>query len=175
MNTLTIDHNNGHKTTYKLIDSNKPMPIAYHLETNYKLVNTLERIRLNRQRVRIYLGDIKTGKCWNEEHCIFGYVGLSKGTKAYYPILVINENSSGGGSLLDHCIIKIKESKGDRVLYQAENFQQPVIEIKPVNLAPIELGVSHSPEYTYSLYIDGELYSNHTTLKQAERLKKKMS
>jgi hypothetical protein len=162
MTQLTINHSNGNSTVYNLFNKEKQLPIAYHADTNISVVNALESARVNRQRIRIYLGDTTTGKCWNEEHDIAGYVGLSKGKDAYFPILVHNERSFGGGSLLDNCIIKIKESKGKRVLFQSNNFQQPQIDIKE--------GCGG-----YQLFIDGELYSNHQTLKSAEILKKKLS
>ena len=103
---------------------------------------------------------------WNEEHDIFGYVGRSTGENKI-PLLVANFRSYGGGALLDHCIIKIRESKGNRVLYQAANFQQPVIEVKE---ATENLG-----QYSHELFIDGQLYSRHKSLKSAEMLKKKLS
>ena len=164
MNTLTNDHGNGNSTTYQLIEGNKPMPIAYNLGTSQQVINAIERARINRTRIRIYLGDIITGKCWNEENDIAGYVGLSKGNKAYYPILVNNSASFGGGSLMDNCIIKIIESKGTKVLYQSNNFIQPIVEIKD----SVKIG------FTHSVYIDGSLYSNHTSLKSAQLLQKKM-
>lgn len=138
----------------------------YHAETSQPVINVLENARINRKRIRIYFGDTKTGKCWNEEHDIFGYVGRSTGENKI-PLLVANFRSYGGGALLDHCIIKIRESKGNRVLYQAANFQQPVIEVKE---ATENLG-----QYSHELFIDGQLYSRHKSLKSAELLKKRMS
>ena len=112
------------------------------------------------------MGDTKTGKCWNEENDVFGYVGLSKGRDAYYPILISKANSFGGGTILDHCIIKIRESKGDNILYQSENFQKPNITIRE----------NHPEEiYKFSLLIDGQLYSNHKTERSANLPKKKLS
>ena len=165
MEQLTINHGNGNSTTYNLFKGNKDMPIAYHAETSISVVNALENARVNGHRIKIYLGDIETGKCWNEENDIFGYVKLSRGKDAYYPILVNNSSSYGGGAILDHCIVKIRESKGNRVLYQSFNFQQPICEIKE----------SVKDGYTHSLYINGELYSNHKTYRAAKLLKNKMS
>ena len=137
---------------------------SYHLKTSQSVIDVLERVRYRGERIRVYHGDIETGKCWNEEHDIFGYIGRSTGTNKI-PLLIANKRSNGGGGLLDHCIIKIKESKGNRVLYQAANFQPSTFEIKE----SAEIG------FTHSLFIDGALYSNHKTLKSAETLKKKLS
>lgn len=162
---LEIKHSNGNTTKYQLIEGGKDMPIAYHSETSVEVINALESARKRRTRTRVYLGNTATGECWNEEHDIFGYIGLSKGHKAYFPIFVHNSNSIGGGSLLDNCIIKLKESKGGKVLYQSANFQQPITEIR----------ASSQDCYSHSLYINGQIYSNHKTEKEAIRLQNKMN
>lgn len=165
MNTLTINHSNGNSTTYQLINDGDNLPIAYHEETSPEVISALERARIGKRRVKIYLGDTATGRDWNEENDTIGYVGLSRGANARYPILVYNKKSCGGGSLLDNCIVKIKESKGGRVLYQSPKYQAPIIEICP----------SDMPEYQYNTIVNGELYGRHKTLKSAELLKKKLS
>lgn len=147
------------ETKYKVINGT-----SYHAETSQTVIDWLEYARMNDKRIRVYFGDVATGKCWNEEHDIFGYIGRSTGTNKI-PLLIANKRSYGGGALLDHCIIKIKESKGNRVLFQSANFQQPICEVKD----------SKEPGYTHSLYINGELYSNHKSLKAAQLLQKKLS
>ena len=145
---------------YKVINGT-----SYHAETSQAVINVLESVRNEpRKRIRVYFGDVATGKCWNEEHDISGYIGRSNGTNKV-PLLINNKRSFGGGALLDHCIVKIKESKGARVYFQAHNFQQPICEVK----ASTENG------YTHSLYINGELYSNHKSERAAKLLQNKMS
>lgn len=137
---------------------------SYHAKTSDSVIQVLESVMQSpRKRIRIYLGDVATGKCWNEEHYIFGYVGRSTGS-VKIPLLVTNSRSYGGCAILDHCIIKIKESKGNKVLYQAENFQQPIIEVKKPQIG-----------FSYSVYVDGSLYSNHKTERAAQLLKNKLS
>jgi len=165
MRTLTIDHKNGHSTTYQLIEDGDNLPIAYHLETKPEVIAVMERARKNRQRIKLYYGDVETGRDWHEEHDTIGYIGLSRGRDARYPILVYNEASHGGGSILDHCIVKIKEAKGNYVLYQAKNYQKPIIDIVPSDL----------PEYQYNTNINGELYGRHKSLKSAQICKAKLS
>lgn len=164
MKTLEINHKNGNTTVYKLIEDTGDLPIAYHNETPEDVILVLERIRKNRQRVKLHYGDIATGKDWNEENDVTGYISLSKGYQARFPILVFNDRSMGGSSVLDHRIVKIKSTSGD-VLYQAENYEQPEISIIP----------SDMPEFSHNLIINDELYSRHKTLKSAELLKKKLS
>ena len=150
---------------YQLIEDGENLPIAYHLETKPEVIAALKRARKNRQRIKIYFGDVETGKDWHEEHDTIGYVGLSRGYEARFPILVYNERSHGGGSILDHCIVKIKEAKGNYVLYQAKNYQAPVIDIVPSDL----------PQYQYNTNINGELYGRHKSLKSAQICKAKLS
>lgn len=165
MKTLTVDHRNGNKTVYQLIEDTGNLPIAYHEETNIEVIKALERARRNRTRVRIYLGDAKSGKSWNEENDVLGYIGLSKGYEARFPILVFNDRSFGGVSILDHCIVKIKASSGGQILYQHPNYKNPVIKITGSDL----------PEYTHNVIIDGQLYGRCRSLKSASNLQRKMS
>lgn len=99
---------------YKVVNST-----SYHFKTNNEVISVLENARLNHLRIEIDYGDIKTGKSWGEENDTIGYVGRSTGENKI-PLLIKNNRSLGGGSLLDHCIIKIKFSnkkKGD-ILYK---------------------------------------------------------
>lgn len=117
METLIIDHNNGHKTEYVLIPDGDNLPIAYHKETPKKVIDALEHARKYNIRIRMDLGDTKTGVSWNEKYDVAGRIGLSRGDKARFPILLNNKRSIGGTHLLDNCIIGIKDTKTKRVLY----------------------------------------------------------
>ena len=166
MNTLTIDYKNGHKQEFKLIQDGGILPLAYPIETPDRLVEVLERCRKNRTRVKVNLGNIETGKSWNEEHDTTGYVSMSKGSEARFPILVHNASSMGGGSLMTDNILKVSESKGGRVLYQAANFQPSVIEVKDG---------SDLPEYSHEVWVNGQIYGRCKSLRSAELLKNKLS
>jgi hypothetical protein len=174
MTTLVIDHKNGHSTTYQLIQDGQNLPLAYHVETDKRVIDALEYCRKNRLRVKINYGDVATGKSWNEEHDTMGYVSMSKGHEARFPILVHNARAYGGGSLMDNCILKIQESKGKRVLFQAANFQPSTFEIKECSEVQ-NFNDEQLQGYTHELWINGELYSRHKSLRSAELLKKKLS
>jgi hypothetical protein len=161
METKEVDYKNGHVIKYKIIDGT-----AYHMETPDEVVNVLERARRNKTRIKIHLGDVLTGRDWNEEHDVIGYVSRSFGGEIRIPILVYNQRSHGGGGLLDHCIVKIVESKGGKVLYQRHEYKTPVIEVVE-NPDPEKY-----PEYTHCTIIDGSLYGRHRTQRSAENLKK---
>jgi len=88
----------------------------YDKRTNKKVIEVLERVRKDGVRIVVDLGDTKTGESWNEVYDISGTIGRSTG-KIKIPLLIHNKRSLGGGALLDHCIIGIKESRGGKVLY----------------------------------------------------------
>lgn len=150
---------NGNTITYKVINGT-----YYHAETEDKICKILENARQSRKRLKIYFGDAKTGRDWNEEHDTIGYIGRSTGT-IKIPLLIYNNRSLGGGAILDHCIVKIKESNTGKVLYENVNYSAPQLEIKE----------SSEKGYTHSLYVNGTLYSNHKSFKSAEILKNKLS
>lgn len=88
----------------------------YTTKTNDKVIEVLERCRINRTRIIIDYGNTETKESWNEAFDVVGYVGRSMGSKKI-PLLVYNSRSVGGGGILTDCILSIKESRGKRVLY----------------------------------------------------------
>ena len=89
---------------------------SYDVRTNDDIINVLENCRRNGTRIILDYGDTTTGESWNEVYDITGRLGRSTGN-VKIPILLHNVRSIGGGAILDHCIIGIKESKGGKVLY----------------------------------------------------------
>jgi hypothetical protein len=88
----------------------------YNINTNDKVIEVLERCRMNKTRIVVDYGNVETKESWNEVYNITGYVGRSNGSiKA--PLLIFNNRSLGGGCILTDCILSIKESKGKRVLF----------------------------------------------------------
>lgn len=94
-------------------------------ETTPPRVMEIISSNLNSKRFRFWYGDSDTGKSWNEENDICGTIGRSTGGKKI-PLLIHNSGSTGGGTLLTACIVKIVDTKTKRVLYQHETFNQPV-------------------------------------------------
>ena len=124
MKTIIQKLSNGNKIEYKKTESGT----CYHAQTNLNLVNILETARINRSRIRIWFGDTKTGRSWNEENDIIGCVGRSIGD-IKIPLLVYNTRSIGGGGILDHYIVKVIDIKTGRVLWQHEKFHQGVFTV----------------------------------------------
>lgn len=92
----------------------------YHHNTPPKVIDILERARMEYKRgrlyrIRLFYGDTKTGRDWLEENNIMGYVGRSTGL-IKIPLLIHNRRSTGGHGILDHCIVKITHRR--QVIYQ---------------------------------------------------------
>ena len=102
--------------TYNIVDFNN-VKIQFDSKTPQAVIDILLRCMRDKTRIVVDYGDVETGRSWNEEFDICGYVGRSTGT-IKIPLLVYNKRSMGGGALLDSAIIKISESKGKKVLYQ---------------------------------------------------------
>lgn len=109
--------NDGGQVEYKVVDGT-----SYHKETPKAVIDVLENSLKTRKRIVLDYGDVKTGKSWGETNDVRGYVGRSTGT-IKIPLLVSNSRSHGGGGILDHCILKISESAGGKVLYQIGNYK----------------------------------------------------
>lgn len=80
--------------------------VFYHAQTDPALVEVLEGVRRNRARIRVTLGDVATGRAWNDRP-EEGYLDTSLGP-IRVPILVPRSNSDAGGSLLDHCVVRVE-------------------------------------------------------------------
>lgn len=94
---------------YKIVNDT-----AYHNETPDKVVEIIEEARLSVRtiRLRFCFGDPETGRDWEEIYDTTGYIGRSTGS-IKIPLLIKKITSTGGGGLLDHCIVKI-ERKVDK-------------------------------------------------------------
>lgn len=103
---------NKNKIAYKEVNGT-----SYHKETPDAVIIILEWSRETKTRITIDYGDIKTGKTWGEVYDIEGHVGRSTG-EIKIPLLIKTSRSTGGGGILDHCIIGIYTAKGKKPLYK---------------------------------------------------------
>lgn len=143
--------------TYKVSESGT----YYNIETPDKVIECIEKCWYRGTRIRLFLGDIKTGKNWNELYDVTGTIGRSTGK--HIPILLNNIRSNGGGAILTHCILAIKETgKNGRYLYRAENFITPVAEIVESDLK--------NDGYTHNVNVNGQFETRHKTFAAAQRM-----
>src|SRR5437899_9975118 len=97
--------------TYKIVNGT-----SFDERTPDEVIRVLENARLNRTRLHVSLGETdndrgQLGRDWLEEFETHGYIGRSMGP-VKVPLLIANRRSTGGGAILDHCIIRIRLSSG---------------------------------------------------------------
>ena len=114
----------------------------------------LNRLTESKQRIRLVYGDTETGKDWLQEYDVLGSIGKSMGTNQI-PLLISNSRSTGGGAILEDCILKIVDVKSKKVLYQHDKYITPKFDI-----------VLSTDEY--SVTVDGKMQANFKTIKQAQ-------
>lgn len=141
-------------TNYKIVNGT-----AYHENTPDTVIKILENSRNNKIRIRIFYGDTESGRDWMDIYDTIGIIGRSCG-QIKIPLLIKNANSTGGGAILDHCIVKITIDK--KTVYKNPKYFLPKMEIKE---ASEDL---KSKGYFYSVFADGENTFNCKTLQQAE-------
>jgi len=103
---------------------------SYHAETPLVVVDALESARLNHSRIRLFMGDVATGKDWGDENDVTGTLGRSTGT-IKVPLLIHNSRSMGGGALLDHCIVRLIVA--GREAYRVANYVAPVLRAREID------------------------------------------
>ena len=138
---------------------------SYNDETPDEVIRVLESARQNRTRLHISLGDTASGRDWLEEFETHGYVGRSMGP-VKVPLLVANTRSLGGGSILAHCIVRIRTSAGGRVLWQHPDYHHGTLEIRHKN-EPVTLRDGRT--LTVDVLRDGELHASFESIEKARR------
>ena len=146
--------------TYKHINGT-----SYRNETPDEVIRVLESARQNRTRLHISLGETASGRDWLEEFETHGYVGRSMGP-VKVPLLVANTRSLGGGAILDHCIVRIRESAGGRVLYRHPDYHHGTLEIRQ-KTEPVTLPDGRT--LTVDVLRDGELHASFESVEKARR------
>jgi hypothetical protein len=159
---------NGHAIEYRKVGG-----IFYHADTPDTVVWALEQARSCRRRVRLYYGDVATGRDWLEENDVTGYMGNSIGPLKV-PLLVHNRRSHGGGALLDHCIIKVRWTTGG-VLYQHPQYHNGPFTIREIGTAETCHGENLLEKgFTHSVDVDGKNHANFRSMVAASRYVHKM-
>ena len=87
-------------------------------------LDVVKRVLLNAQaqktRLRLFLGQTKTGVAWPEEFDVIGYIGNTTGNKS--PIFLYNVRSDGGMVILCEHIVAIFDVKSKTALYKHPTF-----------------------------------------------------
>lgn len=147
---------NGSTIEYKIVNGT-----AYHKDTPMEVVAVLEASRQHDIRIRLFYGDVETGRDWMEEYETMGRVGRSVGP-IKIPILLKQRNSNGGTAILDDCIVKI--TAHGETLYQHPKYHQPSLSLRPCDDPEmIKLG------YTTEVLMDDKVVARFATEAQAQR------
>jgi hypothetical protein len=139
---------------------------AFHIDTDNEICRILDEAIQSKKRLKIYLGDTKTGRDWNEEYNTTGRIGRSTGT-IKIPLMIHSSRSYGGAAILDYCIVKIKDIATGRTLFHVPNYYNGEFKIVPCNHL--------TTDYTHSVMINDRLYSNHKSLRSAKLLVSKLA
>ena len=155
---------------YKIVNGT-----SNHTDTPDEVVRVLESARKSRTRLHISLGETdnsrgKLGRDWLEEFDTHGYVARSMGP-VKVPLLLANRRSIGGGAILDHGIVRIRQSAGGRVLYQHPNYHHGHLEIRQ-KAEPVTL--TDGRVLTVDVLRDGELHASFVDIAQARRWVQKL-
>lgn len=104
--------------------------LFFHTSTREAVRKALSHAWANNIRVRLWYGNTDTGEAWLEEHDVVGYVGRSTG-RIKVPLLIHNRRCTGGGAILDHCIVRIDDTSG-KTLYRHPLFRSGTDELETV-------------------------------------------
>ncbi len=154
--------------TYKVINGT-----SYDIRTPDEVIRVLDNARLNRTRLHVSLGHTdgpNAGLDWLEEFESHGYIGRSMGP-IKVSLLIANSRSLGGGALLDHCIVRIRQSSGGRVLWQHPAYRFGSMEIR-TKAEPVAL--PDGRVLAVDVLRDGECHAAFENVAQARRWVQKM-
>ena len=105
---------------------------AYGITTPQAVIDVLEKARYRGQRIRLFYGYQADGIDWCEENDTIGTLGRSSGDRKVN-ILLASSRSTGGGAILDECIVRIscKYQRGAGIdLYRHPKYKVPEFTIK---------------------------------------------
>lgn len=105
-----------------------------------KLRDIIAALSKTSERVRVFYGDVKTGRAWTEEHDVCGTIGRSMGP-CKVPLLVAR-GDSGGGAILDNCIVAIRT--GRAFAYRVDGFDVGTWSVVPADIAGYVETVTHN-------------------------------
>lgn len=138
---------------------------SYDVRTPDEVVAILENARQTRTRLHVSLGDSESGRDWIEENMVHGVIGRSTGS-IKIPLLIHNQRSLGGPGLLDHCIVRIRESAGGRVLWQHSGYHHGRMEIRQKS-EPVT--TPDGRKLTVTVMRDGKVHAAFESIEQARR------
>ena len=108
----------------------------YENDTPDEVIHAINWLHRHKIRVRIFSGDIVTGRDWLSEFQTTGTIGKSTGS-IKIPLMIYNSRSLGGGAIMTNAIVKITAASGGRhVYYQHDKYHYPPMAILPDSTYP---------------------------------------
>jgi hypothetical protein len=138
---------------------------SYQEETDAEVMNILERARSQQERVRLFYGNTTTGECWMDENDTIGCIGRSTGS-VKIPLLIPNTRSTGGGGLLDNCIIRIDGNDRGKIYTK---YAHPLFHFKTLAISSSEM-----PGYAAEVLEYGRVSARFKSMDKASRFVKFM-
>lgn len=139
---------------YQVIDGT-----YYHQDTPAAVITILEQARRAGTRIRLRYGDTETGWDWLDEFHVEGRIGRSMGP-VKVPILLARRTSIGGPALLEHCVVKIRQTgKSGTTIYCHPKYTVPTLVVQR----------SSEPGYEAEVLADGKVHARFRTAAQANR------
>lgn len=145
------------KPNYKIVNGT-----YYHEDTPDAVIIILEKARQENRRIRIFYGDVRTGRDYLEHYDIMGTIGRSTGSHKI-PLLINNRRSIGGTAILDNHIVKITVDKTSLYVHPRYHLPNITIEQKETNDFG-EIAVTG-----YSLYANKECIYNCNSLEEIDK------
>lgn len=134
-----------------------PKDTCFDPDTPVAVQRVLEAYRKSGQKIRVFLGDAKTGRDWHDEHDVVGTIGRSMGPLKV-PLL-ISGNDCGGPALLTACIVRLMDAKTKQELYRHPTYQAGTFSILP----------SDFPGYSHEVQVNEQRVARFRTLAAAQR------
>jgi hypothetical protein len=154
----TLKQYDNYRQLIRLAEPHIKNKTWFHLNTPERVRDILENARITGKRLRLFYGDTDTGRNWMDEYDMVGSIGRSTGTMKI-PLLISNSRSSGGGAILDNCIIRIIDCETKRELYRHPKFNMPTLTIVD----------NEHPEYAATALADGKVHARFKSRLAADR------
>ena len=100
------------------------------------------------------LGDKPVGEDWLETFGVEGTIGTSTG-RVRVPLLIHSARSTGGGVVDGGCIVRIKDTRTGRVLYQHTAYRLPALAVQPLTAAERRRTANQRSGLTHRVTADG--------------------
>lgn len=137
--------------------------MEFHPDTPQEVRTVLLEAKKARLLVRIYYGNVDTGRDSLEEYGMQGHIGVTAGQKKVPLICPLND-SHGGDVLSDHQVIRIRDAKTGKDFYRHSNYHTPALTVRPTTS-----GDPAMPSvFTHAVEADGKFHAAFRSEREAE-------